>query len=75
MKSYDVVEFRAPLKEVEKPTPRPQGSEVLVRTLAAGVCHSDIHIWEGEYDMGGGKKLLVKDRGMVPPFTDRKSVV
>lgn len=75
MKSYDVVEFRAPLKEVEKPTPRPQGSEVLVRTLAAGVCHSDIHIWEGEYDMGGGKKLLVKDRGMVPPFTMGHEIV
>jgi len=75
MKSYDVVEFRAPLKEVEKPTPRPERSEVLVRTLAAGVCHSDIHIWEGEYDMGGGKKLYVKDRGMVPPLTMGHEVV
>jgi D-arabinose 1-dehydrogenase-like Zn-dependent alcohol dehydrogenase len=75
MKSYDVVDFRAPLQLTERPTPKPAGTEVLVRTLAAGVCHSDLHIWEGEYDMGGGKKLLVKDRGMVPPFTMGHEIV
>src|SRR5690349_18751814 len=75
MKSYDVVDFRAPLQFTERPTPRPAGSEVLVRTLAAGVCHSDIHIWEGEYDLGGGKKLAVRDRGMTPPFTMGHEIV
>jgi propanol-preferring alcohol dehydrogenase len=75
MKSYDVVEFRAPLKLTERPTPKPEGAEVLVRTLAAGVCHSDIHIWEGEYDLGGGKKLNVRDRGMTPPFTMGHEIV
>jgi D-arabinose 1-dehydrogenase-like Zn-dependent alcohol dehydrogenase len=75
MKSYDVVEFRAPLKLMERPTPKPEGTEVLVRTLAAGVCHSDIHIWEGEYDLGGGTKLAVRDRGMTPPFTMGHEIV
>src|SRR5690242_21080020 len=75
MKSYDVVEFRAPLKLIERAIPKPQGCEVLVRTLAAGVCHSDIHIWEGEYDLGGGKKLNVRDRGMTPPFTMGHEIV
>jgi propanol-preferring alcohol dehydrogenase len=75
MKSYDVVEFRAPLQLKERPTPKPEGTEVLVRTLAAGVCHSDIHIWEGEYDLGGGKKLTVRERGMVPPFTMGHEIV
>jgi len=75
MKSYDVVDFRAPLRAIERPTPKPQGSEVLLRMLASGVCHSDLHIWEGEYDLGGGKKLLVKDRGMVPPFTMGHEIV
>ena len=75
MKSYDVVEFRAPLKLIERPTPKPEGTEVLVRTLAAGVCHSDLHIWEGEYDLGGGKKLQVKDRGMTQPFTMGHEIV
>src|SRR6185312_15708259 len=75
MKSYDVVEFGAPLRATEKPTPKPQGSEVLLRTLAAGVCHSDLHIWEGWYDLGGGKKLTVKDRGLVPPLTMGHEIV
>jgi D-arabinose 1-dehydrogenase-like Zn-dependent alcohol dehydrogenase len=69
MKSYDVIDFGAPLKPSEKPTPRPEGTEVLLRTLACGVCHSDLHIWEGWYDLGGGKKLTVKDRGLIPPLT------
>jgi alcohol dehydrogenase, propanol-preferring len=75
MKSYDVVEFGAPLKATEKPTPKPQGTEVLLRTLAAGVCHSDLHIWEGWYDLGGGKKLTVRDRGLVPPLTMGHEIV
>src|SRR5215831_15353453 len=57
MRSYDVAECGAPLKLFERPTPKPAGTEVLLRVLAAGVCHSDIHIWEGHYDLGGGKKL------------------
>lgn len=75
MQSYDVVDFGAPLKRTEKPTPKPQGSEVLLRVLAAGVCHSDIHIWDGWYDLGGGKKLMAKDRGLVPPLTMGHEIV
>jgi len=75
MKSYDVIDFGAPLRATEKPTPKPQGSEVLLRTLAAGVCHSDLHIWEGWYDLGGGKKLTVKDRGLIPPLTMGHEIV
>lgn len=75
MRSYDVVDFGAPLKPSEKPTPRPQGTEVLLRTLAAGVCHSDLHIWDGWYDLGGGKKLTVRDRGLVPPLTMGHEIV
>lgn len=75
MRSYDVIDFGAPLEAREKPTPTPAGSEVLLRMLAAGVCHSDLHIWEGWYDLGGGKKLTVKDRGMVPPLTMGHEIV
>ncbi|HMK67568.1 MAG TPA: alcohol dehydrogenase [Stellaceae bacterium] len=75
MRSYDVARFGAPLELFERPTPKPAGAEVLVRTLAAGVCHSDLHLWEGEYDLGGGKKLHVKDRGITPPFTMGHEIV
>jgi alcohol dehydrogenase, propanol-preferring len=69
MTSYDVVEHGKPLQKVLKETPRPSGSEVLLRITRAGVCHSDVHIWEGYFDLGGGKRFYVKERGCVPPFT------
>jgi len=69
MISYDVVEHGRPLQKVMKETPVPKGTEVLVRVTRSGVCHSDLHIWDGYFDLGGGKKFYVKDRGCVPPFT------
>jgi D-arabinose 1-dehydrogenase-like Zn-dependent alcohol dehydrogenase len=42
---------------------------VLLKMLAAGVCHSDLHIWDGYYDMGGGKKMMLVDRGIKLPLT------
>ena len=75
MKSFDVVEFHQPLQATERPTPTPRGKEVLLRTLAAGVCHSDLHIWDGEYDLGGGRSLKMRDRGIKPPFTMGHEIV
>src|ERR1700741_5347912 len=70
MRSFQVADFNAPLKEVEQPTPQPVGTEVLIRVKAAGVCHSDLHIWEGGYDLGHGRKpLSLKDRGVSLPRT------
>jgi alcohol dehydrogenase, propanol-preferring len=69
MISYDVTEFGAPLQRRERGTPVPQGPEVLMRTLAVGVCHSDLHLWEGGYDLGQGRRMSVADRGVVTPFT------
>jgi D-arabinose 1-dehydrogenase-like Zn-dependent alcohol dehydrogenase len=70
MKSFQVAEFNAPLKEVDHPTPQPTGTQVLLKVKAAGVCHSDLHIWEGGYDLGHGRKpLSLKDRGVSLPRT------
>src|SRR5436309_3659212 len=70
MKSFQVTDFNAPLKEVDQPTPQPTGTQVLIRVKAAGVCHSDLHIWEGGYDLGHGRKpLSLKDRGVSLPRT------
>ena len=69
MKSYDVCECGAPLRLMDRPTPKPAGTEVLLKVIAAGVCHSDLHIWEGFYDIGGGKKLKLADRGVKLPLT------
>jgi propanol-preferring alcohol dehydrogenase len=69
MISYDLTAFGAPLERRERPTPQPQGTEVLVRVLAAGVCHSDIHIRHGYYDLGNDKRLNMGDRGAALPLT------
>ncbi len=57
MKSYKFEEFGAPLLRVDEPTPEPTGTQVLIRMAACGVCHSDIHIHDGYFDLGGGRKL------------------
>src|SRR3989440_3910153 len=69
MISYQVAEHGKPLQKVLTSTPQPKAGEVLVRVTREGVCHSDLHIWEGYFDLGGGKRFYVKERGCVPPFT------
>lgn len=69
MKCYCVVNFRAPLEAMDQPTPVPTGAQVLLKVRAAGVCHSDIHLWEGGYDLGQGRTLSLKDRGVSLPLT------
>jgi D-arabinose 1-dehydrogenase-like Zn-dependent alcohol dehydrogenase len=69
MISYQIVEHGKPLQKLIHDTPKPQGAEVLMRITRSGVCHSDVHIWDGYFDWGGGKRFYVKERGCVPPFT------
>ncbi len=69
MKCYCITKFSQPLEMLERDTPKPSGTEVLLKTRAAGVCHSDLHIWEGGYDLGHGKRLSLEDRGIKLPLT------
>ncbi|HJW40335.1 MAG TPA: alcohol dehydrogenase [Rhizomicrobium sp.] len=57
MKSQVIAEFGKPLQELETPTPVPTGTEVLLKVLNAGVCHSDVHIHDGYFSLGGEAKL------------------
>ncbi len=75
MKSFDVTAFGEPLQLMERSTPEPKGAEVLLRVRAAGVCHSDLHLSEGGYDIGQGKRLNVADRGVNLPLTMGHEVV
>ena len=65
MISYQTALPGATLVEVESETPTPQGTEVLVKTVACGVCHSDIHMHDGVFNLGNGKQLEVGREGMV----------
>jgi D-arabinose 1-dehydrogenase-like Zn-dependent alcohol dehydrogenase len=69
MRMFQVCVCGEPLQCNEAPTPTPKGTEVLLKTLAAGVCHSDLHLADGYFDLGGGKRLSLADRGMKLPVT------
>lgn len=68
MRAWAVTELGKPLQEIELPTPVPTGDQVLLEVTHAGVCHSDLHIWEGEYDLGTRGKLRMADRGLKLPL-------
>jgi D-arabinose 1-dehydrogenase-like Zn-dependent alcohol dehydrogenase len=57
MRSYKLTRFGAPLSEVIESPPAPKGAQVLLRVSACGVCHSDLHIADGYFDLGLGQKL------------------
>ncbi len=75
MQSYQITEWGKPLEPRQLPTPDPQGTQVLVRVDACGVCHSDLHIWSGYFDLGNGQKITLADRGVGLPFTLGHEVV
>jgi propanol-preferring alcohol dehydrogenase len=51
MKAAVLHDFAQPLSIEEVPTPTPEAGEVLVKIAASGVCHSDLHIASGEWEM------------------------
>ena len=58
--AIQVVEFGHTLRDTDMLDPKPTGDEVVIAVKSAGVCHSDLHIWEGDFDLGGGRKLTLK---------------
>ncbi len=62
MKSYQFEEYGEALVENTSEVPVVSGKQVLLKISACGVCHSDVHLWEGHFDMGGGKKLDIKGK-------------
>lgn len=69
MISFDITEWGKPLLQSLREQPTPQGAEVLVRVKYCGICHSDVHIRDGYFDLGGGKKFHMSERGMKLPVT------
>ena len=68
MHRQSLTAYGAPLCETVVDVPQPQGSEVLVRIERCGVCHSDLHMQDGYFALGGDKKLDVR-AGRTLPFT------
>ncbi len=75
MKSARITAPNAPLAISESETPKPEGDQVLLKVNSVGVCHSDLHLWEGGYDLGDGKFMKVTDRGVKYPVTPGHEIV
>ena len=75
MKAARIVEPSKPLEVSEMDIPKPSGNQVVIKVKAAGVCHSDLHLWEGGYDLGDGTFLKVTDRGVKYPVTPGHEIV
>ena len=75
MKSARIVEPDKPLQVAEMEIPEPKDAEALVKVKAVGVCHSDLHLWEGGYDLGDGTFMKVTDRGVKYPVTPGHEIV
>jgi D-arabinose 1-dehydrogenase-like Zn-dependent alcohol dehydrogenase len=63
-----LIAYGEPLCETAADLPTPRGSEVLVRVECCGVCHSDLHMQDGYFALGGDKQLDVT-KGRPLPFT------
>ena len=74
MKAAQIIEPNKPLKISEIDTPSPTGKQVLLKVKAVGVCHSDLHLWEGGYDTGDGF-MKVTDRGVKFPVIPGHEIV
>ena len=75
MKSARILGPNEPLAVSESETPKPEGDQVLVKVNSVGVCHSDLHLWEGGYDLGDGQFMKVTDRGVKYPVTPGHEIV
>jgi alcohol dehydrogenase, propanol-preferring len=69
MKAARIVKVNEPLQVQELETPKPKGSQIIIKVQSSGVCHSDVHVWEGYYEGIGGQPLKTTDRGVKYPLT------
>ncbi len=66
MRSQATVALGQPLHLLESENPVPRGKEVLLKVSHCGVCHSDVHMHDGFFELGGGKQLQVKTAADLP---------
>jgi propanol-preferring alcohol dehydrogenase len=69
MKAARIVKPKESLQLQDLDIPKAKGSQVVVKVHSSGVCHSDIHLWEGGYQGLDGQFLKASDRGVSYPLT------
>jgi D-arabinose 1-dehydrogenase-like Zn-dependent alcohol dehydrogenase len=66
LRRQSLTAYGAPLCETVTDCPAPTGSEVLVRITRCGVCHSDLHIQDGHFNLAGDKTLDITGGRRLP---------
>lgn len=69
MKAARIIKTKEPLRIESLNVPKPVHEQVLVKVTSTGVCHSDLHLWEGGYAGPQGVFMKVEDRGVKFPLT------
>jgi alcohol dehydrogenase, propanol-preferring len=69
MKAARIIKPKESLQVQDLDKPKATGSQVVVKVRSSGVCHSDIHLWEGGYEGIEGQFLKATDRGVTYPLT------
>lgn len=65
---FEAAEFGGSIQPVIRDLAEPTGTEIVVEVSHCGVCHTDLHVHHGGYEIGGGKQLRFEDRGVKPPL-------
>ena len=60
MKAAQLTTNGAPLELRDVDAPTAQGREVVVRVKRCGVCHTDLHLHDGAFGLGGDKSLKLQ---------------
>ena len=63
-----LVRYGAPLEATQAAAPPLKEGEILLKVSHCGLCHSDLHLIDGYFDLGEGRKLDITD-GRSLPFT------
>ncbi|MCV3206116.1 alcohol dehydrogenase catalytic domain-containing protein [Mesorhizobium sp. YC-39] len=48
-----------PLRIMSVPRPEPGPGEILVRLEASGICHTDVHVWQGQLRPASGQQTAI----------------
>src|ERR1700749_4481172 len=68
-RSYRIARFGEPLELQCEGLPAISGTDVLVKVSTCGVCHSDLHIADGYFDLGNGRRTPMGRGEKGLPFT------
>lgn len=68
MQCQCITKFGHALEPETRADMTPKGTEVILEVVAAGVCHTDLHMREGGVDLGRGQRLDYAARGIGLPL-------